>query len=69
MKKIILVLSFLFTSCIPDKINLERRGFIEGCVQGSKGFIQMTIRRELPYEQVKELRKICIKIYEDYKRS
>lgn len=69
MKKFVLVIAFLVTSCnlIPDKVNIERRGFIQGCAEGSKKFIQIATRRLLPYEQVEELKRICAVIYSDYK--
>mgnify|MGYP003146216013 CR=1 FL=1 len=69
MKKFVLVFSLLITSCnlLPDKVNIERRGFIEGCTEGSKKFIQIATRRLLPYEQVEELKRICAVIYNDYK--
>jgi len=66
MKKGIILIALLITSC---KLNLGKADYIDGCTEGSRRFIEMTVRQALPLEQLRELRKICDTFYEDERFS
>jgi len=54
----------LFVSCVPNTVNFHRKGYLDGCVVGSRKFIELSIRSYLPPSQVAELKKICVTFYE-----
>jgi len=66
MKKGIVIISLLLTSC---QFNIGKDDYLDGCTEGSRRFIEMSIRQALPIEQLRELRKICDTFYEDERIS